>query len=145
MNHLLEFYRIALAEAVLDRLNGTRWIYGYGPGTFFMADVESSYAGHRHVLTAADSYYVKLLFEHGILGLLSFVSLLMAIVYTGLRNIKRLGYPNNLLVVASWASIVGFIFENTTVSMFSLPLGLLFWLSVALMMKSDVAITNSPV
>jgi hypothetical protein len=43
-----------------------RVLYGLGPGALYLADVESTSAGHQHVLTAADSQPAKLLLEQGL-------------------------------------------------------------------------------
>ena len=64
-----EYYRFAVVRAALDRLEGARWVYGFGPGTFYMADVRSEYAGQDHVLTAGDCQYALTLVEIGTVGL----------------------------------------------------------------------------
>jgi putative inorganic carbon (hco3(-)) transporter len=128
-----EFYRFALAKAVVETLQGERWIYGYGPGTFFLADVESTYDGHAHVNIAGDSDYLKLLFEQGILGLTLFVLLLAVIVHECVRVVRDPRCDLKLFALGGFVAILGFIFENTTVSMFSvLPLSLVFWMIVAM-------------
>ena len=129
-----EFYRFALAKAVVESLHGERWIYGYGPGTFFLADVESTYAGHTHINIAPDSYYLKLLFEQGIPGLTLFVLLLAVIGHECVRVVRDPRCGSKLFALGGFAVILGFIFENTTVSMFSIsfPLNLIFWMTVAM-------------
>lgn len=128
-----EYYRVALAKAVLARLEGGRLIYGYGPGTFHLAEVESHYAGHDHVLTAADSYYLKVVFEYGIVGLFCFTAIMLCILLRGIRVLLSRPRHQILPVIASLAAIVAFIFENVSASMFSysLPLTLMFWVAVA--------------
>ena len=129
-----EFYRFALVKAVVESLQGERWIYGYGPGTFFLADVESTYAGHTHINIAPDSHYLKLLFEQGIPGLTLFVLLLAVIGLECVRVVRDPRCGSKLFALGGFAAILGFIFENTTVSMFSisLPLNLMFWMTVAM-------------
>ena len=128
-----EFYRFALFKAVVESLQGERWIYGYGPGTFHLADVESTYAGHAHINIAADSHYLKLLFEHGIPGLTLFVLLLAVIGHECVRVVRDPRCGSKLFALGGFAAILGFIFENTTVSMFFiLPLNLMFWMIVAM-------------
>lgn len=127
-----EYYRIALFKAVVDRLKGSRWIYGFGPGTFHLAQVESVYAGHEHVLTAADSHYIRLLFEFGLLGVLTFLLLLGAILSLTIQTIRKAQERDKPFALASAGAIFGFLLTNISVSMFGyLPLHLLFWLSVA--------------
>ena len=126
-----EYYRIALMKAIFKSLKGYRSIIGYGPGTFHLANVESRYAGDEHTLTAADSHFLKVLFEQGILGLLSFLFLIVASVAAAIVAIKHSERSHKPLAVVSLLVICAFIFENISVSMFTLlPLGLLFWVSV---------------
>jgi O-antigen ligase len=128
-----EYYRIALFEAVFARLNGVEWLYGLGPGTFYLADVESTYAGHQHVLTAADSQLAKLLLEQGLVGTASFLVLIAGAVGACARAARRAPAKRAAVRVAALGAVTGFLVSNLTVSMFFLlPLALLFWVAVAL-------------
>ena len=124
-----EYYRVALTRAVLDSLTGLRWLYGFGPGTFQLAGIQSDFTGHLHVLKAPDLHYVQFLADLGIVGLASFSALLLSIILTcvgALRGRRRSD------AAACLASVIGFILVNATVSMFyTLPLALVFWLAVA--------------
>lgn len=139
-----EYYRLALTEAVVDRLEGKRWIYGFGLGTFYLADVESRYDDLDHVLTAGDSHYVLLLFELGLVGLLLFLCLLAAAAWSCIKAIRCTG-ARQYLAVASFAAVAGFCLNNLTASMFQLlPLNMLFWVAVALASTRWEAGTHSP-
>jgi O-antigen ligase len=132
-----EYYRIALLQAVLNEMEGVRWALGFGPGTFHLAGVESVYDEHHHVLTAADSHFVRLLFEHGFVGLVLFVlaiALTLALAARELRHgVRRWRLP----ILASVAAVLGFCFENITVSMFAnYSLGITFWLVAAMPMAA---------
>jgi hypothetical protein len=128
-----EYYRIALFNAVTDKLSGWRWICGFGPGTFHLAEIESKYADHEHILTAADSHYINILFEYGLAGVVFFFFLLAAIIYKSLNAVLNCSKANKLIALAAFASIIGFIQVNITVSMFNLlPLTVLFWISVGI-------------
>ena len=128
-----EYYRIALLKAVVEKLKGEEWIYGLGIGTFYLGDIEASYAGHSHTLTAADSQYIKILAENGLSGLISFLFLMVAICVQFIKTIKR-AVDDKILAIWGFAAVIGFLFENITVSMFNyLPLGLLFWIFVAIL------------
>ncbi len=130
-----EYYRFALAKGILDKMYGYRWLVGFGPGTFFLADVGSKYAGHEHTLTAADSHFLKLLFEHGLLGLAAFIVLLVVIIRNALRAVRPSKQSFNRSAAAATCAISCFIIENFTVSMFLLlPLTLLFWLNAGLVL-----------
>lgn len=130
-----EYYRVALFKAVVDRLDGPRWIYGFGPGTFFIVDVDSNYAGEQHVLEAADSLYLCSLLELGILGTAALILLMLAAAWVCARSLRADSGRRRLLALASLSSVLGFIFTNTTVSMLSLwPLTILFWMSPALVL-----------
>lgn len=136
-----EYYRIALAKAIFGKMQGYRWLFGFGPGTFFLADVDSWYAGDEHTLTAADSHFLKLLFEHGLLGLTAFLVLLGVIIKGGLRAARSSGHRFHPRAAAAACAIVCFVFENLTVSMFLLfPLALLFWLTTAFSLMNQVPV-----
>jgi len=114
-------------------LNGVEWLYGLGPGTFYLADVESTYAGHQHVLTAADSQLAKLLLEQGLVGTASFLVLIAGAVGACARAARRAPAKRAAVRVAALGAVTGFLVSNLTVSMFFLlPLALLFWVAVAL-------------
>ena len=133
-----EYYRIALLKAVIDRLEGPRWIYGFGRGTFYLADVESNYDNTDHVLGAGDSHYVLLLLETGIAGLSAFLLLLFAALGTCARRALKADGHYRLIALAGCAAAAGFILNNITVSMFPvLPLSLVFWLSIAVAYTSS--------
>jgi len=128
-----EYYRIALLTGVLNRLSGPRWLYGFGPGTFQNAGVQVTYAGDQHVLTAADSQYVKVLLELGLTGLVAFCLLLAAAVWLGWQAVRRSWGDRRWLALAATSAMMAFVFENITVSMFSVyALGMLSWMSVAI-------------
>lgn len=135
-----EYYRIALLKAVTDRLEGPRWIYGFGRGTFYLADVESNYDNADHVLGAGDSHYILLLLETGIVGLAAFLFLALAALRVCAQRLVASPGNDRLLALASLAAVAGFIWNNATVSMFPvLPLSLMFWISTA---ASTVAVED---
>ena len=128
-----EYYRIALLKAVTDRLAGSRWVYGFGRGTFYLADVESNYDNVDHVLSAGDSHYILFLLETGVVGLAALTLLLLAALRICAQRVLALSGDGRLLALASLGAVAGFIWNNSTASMFPvLPLNLVFWLSVAL-------------
>ncbi len=127
-----EFYRIALVRAVIDRLEGSSWIWGLGPGSFRLANVESVFAGHHHVLDAPDSHYAKLLLEQGLLGLGLFVLVLAAAVRRCAGALRRAAPESKPLALTCLAVVAGFAVANLTVSMFHVyALVLVFWAAVA--------------
>lgn len=128
-----EYYRVALVEAVFQRLHGARWIYGFGPNAFHLASVETTYAGQEHTLQSPDNHYIRILLEFGILGTFFFVLLMMAIIAKCIKTIRRTAGDNRSLALACLVAIVGFILVNTTVSLFrEYPLTLMFWTAVAI-------------
>jgi hypothetical protein len=128
-----EFYRVALFRAVVDRLQGWRWITGVGSGTFHLADVESNYDGDDHVLTAPDSHYVKLLLEVGILGVILAATIGAKCLVLCWKAIRTEGDERQAPSVGAAAGIIAFLIINATVSMFDVfPLSILFWLDVAI-------------
>ena len=127
-----EYYRIALLKAVTERLEGSHWVYGFGRGTFYLADVQSNYDNADHVLSAGDSHYVLLLLETGMVGLAAFILLLLATLWECAQRAFVLKGKSRLIAFASLGAAAGFIWNNSTASMFPvLPLNLVFWIAVA--------------
>jgi len=128
-----EFYRIAVMTAAVDRMAGMRWLYGFGPGTFYLADVSSRYSGEDHVLTSGDSQYALTLVELGAAGLCILVLVIANAVRIGLRAVLCTKGFQRLLAAACLASILGLAINCITASMFLLvPLDLIFWSVVVL-------------
>jgi len=129
-----EYYRILLVHAITDRLEGARWIYGYGPNAFYLSDVEARYEGEKHTLTSPDNHYARILLEYGVMGIAFFGLLIMAAMSVCLAAVRKLICDKaKLLAVGCLASVVGFIIVNASASMFQIyPLGMLFWLAVAI-------------
>jgi hypothetical protein len=127
-----EYYRIAVIDAVLNYLEGFRWIIGTGPGTFQIAEIPSRFAGQNHKLYAPDMHYARVLLEYGLLGLLALALLLASVLRECARAVRVARPDNRMEAAACSAAIIGFILVNATVSMFFiLPLAMLFWLCVA--------------
>ncbi|HVN77792.1 MAG TPA: O-antigen ligase family protein [Terriglobia bacterium] len=138
-----EYYRFALARAVWEKLDGPRWLLGYGPGTFHIANVESQYAGHEHLLVAADSHYLKVLLETGFLGGLAFLILIGIAISSCMRGAFRLEESKQVWAVACLAGVIGFVLNNITASMYLLhPLPFIFWLEVALVLAMRIRRAN---
>jgi hypothetical protein len=128
-----EYYRIALFQAVVDRLAGYQWLIGAGQGTFHIADVEARYDDSDHVLTAPDGHYTKVLFEDGMLGLLLMGILLAKCISLCVRAFRMAAtLKDRLAVLSAIVGVTGFVLINITVSMYLVfPLSMLFWCAVA--------------
>jgi O-antigen ligase len=132
-----EYYRLILMESVFEKLSGTRWIYGYGPNAFYLADVNAEYSSHTEVLEAPDNNYLRLLLEYGVMGTLLYGLLLLSALKACFAAIKNSDGNDKLPAAALLASALGFIAVNFSASMFNIyPLGLLFWLVIALAINS---------
>jgi len=132
-----EFYRIILIESVLQKLSGPRWIYGYGPNAFHLSEVNAEFSSHTRILEAPDNNYLRLLLEYGIMGTLFFGLLLLSALKMCFSAIKSSDDKDKLYAAALLASASGFIIVNFSASMFNIyPLGLLFWLVIALATSS---------
>ena len=126
-----EYYRFAVASAAIDSLHGARWIYGFGPGTFYLADIQSDYAGQDHVLTAGDSQYALTLVELGLVGLLLLVAMLVAGALKCLKAIRESRGEQKSLAIACFAAVIGLAVNSVTASMLILyPLNLMFWMAI---------------
>lgn len=128
-----EYYRIAVVRSAIDRLSGTRWVIGFGPGTYYKADVRSEYAGQDHVLTDGDCQYALTLVETGGVGLGILILLILQGALLCLRTYRRANGYERVLASACLASVVGFALSCVTSSMFLLfPLNFLFWMAISL-------------
>ena len=131
-----EYYRVVLWKAVLNKIEGLRWLYGYGPNAFYLAEVEFNYDGFDRVLEAPDSNYIRLLLESGILGLASFLALILAAMARIVRAGLAVGSSLQPLALACLGAVAGFALNNVTASEFEMyPLGTLFWMLTALAIR----------
>jgi O-antigen ligase len=138
-----EFYRIQLVRSALTKMEGGRWIYGYGPNAFFLSDVRAEYSDHVIVLDSPDNNYIRLLLENGFLGIASFFMLLTMLLIKIIDTIRNSSGKGKLLSFACLTSLLGFIIANTSVSMFNMfPLGTLFWIIGALGLQAQQSVNN---
>jgi hypothetical protein len=135
-----EYYRVMLVGAVIEHLYGNRWIYGYGPNTFNLSDVEVNVANYKQTLRSPDNHYVRTLLEYGIVGAFFFCLLVIAGVWKCVSFVRNAGEMEKLLSVGCLASVSGFIALNGSASLFQMyPLGMLFWMSIAITINLSVA------
>jgi O-antigen ligase len=130
-----EYYRYVVVRSIIRYLAQERLLFGFGPNSFSFAGVEAQYASHSRVLTAPDQHYARIAFEYGAVGATLFVILIGAGTWKTVAAIRRTrDRPDQqLYAVAAFGTVVAFIVENLTVSMFTMyPLGMLFWMHVAL-------------
>lgn len=127
------YYRWVVIKSVMDKMDLSRAPFGFGPNAFFLAGVKARYGDHVRTLTAPDMHYAKMGFEFGLVGLFFFLMLLLAVMWHGLRAVKRAPPEQKYLALAGFAGVFGFIVVNFTVSMFQIyPLGMFFWLCAAI-------------
>lgn len=142
-----EYYRWLLIKAIWEQMMAggdlvQRVLLGYGPGAFQEVGVEARFSTDTHVLQAPDLHYVRLVFEYGVVAAAMFGILLAGALRHAWRAIQHhAGTPRAELAIACFCSLLGFILVNFTVSMFpQYPLGMLFWMVLALSLRLEVQV-----
>ncbi|MBI2423815.1 MAG: O-antigen ligase family protein [Candidatus Hydrogenedentes bacterium] len=130
------YYRWVVVEAVWDRVQSPRMIFGYGPNSFNEAEVEVTYDNVTRILYEPDLHYARIVFELGIVGSTLFLLLLGLTLHKGYCALRDLEGEAQFLALACTAGIAGFILVNFSVSMYTMyPLGMLYWLLVAVLYR----------
>jgi len=109
------------------------WI-GLGLGTF-MFNFESFVAKtYRFGPAYAHNCYLQMLSELGLIGLVSFLAILVLFFYSGIKIIyKRQKTFSWYILLASLAAVLGYSVQMTVDTIFyNLDLGLLFWILLGL-------------
>lgn len=118
----------AAIRMIMDR----PWV-GLGLGTF-MFNFEKYIDNYIHTVPYAHNCYLQILSELGIIGLFSFLLILAIFLFNGIRilNTKSKTFFWYILL-ASQAAVVGFCIQMTVeTNLYSLDLGMLFWLFLGL-------------
>ncbi len=91
-----------------------------------------------------DSYYIKTLVEMGLVGLISMISLIIAImVYARSVIIKQLDKMDMLMVSGLFMGFLGIVLQNTIENIFEVPMMIImFWTVVALIQTFDAKKSN---
>jgi tetratricopeptide (TPR) repeat protein len=122
-----------------DRLHFLRKIIGYGPETFivtfqlfFPEEFKSDYTQRSELVDSPHNHYLYLAATMGLLGLMSFLSILAVFFYLCFRYLRRTTTDiDKLLLIAMVAGMIQYmadIFFNLS----TLPPELVFWLILAL-------------
>jgi hypothetical protein len=131
-----EYYRVVVFEAVWERVQSSRIFFGYGPNAFNYANIEVTYDNTTRVIQEPDLHYARILFEFGAVGTGLILLLIGRGVWAGLRALGHTNREGRRWIVAGLVGIVGFVFVNFTVSMFSMfPLGMIFWMCMAVVLS----------
>lgn len=126
-------YRLVLIRSVMRHIDASRFAFGYGPNAFHLAGVTAIYSDHARVLTAPDLHYVRLVLEHGAVGLLTFLAMLGLLIRGCVGFLRHARQEHGPIILGCLLGLIVFALENTTVSMFNLyPLGMLFWMLAAI-------------
>jgi len=90
--------RLAHWQAALNMANAHPWL-GVGFGNYEAAYANYSLINWPYALGHAHNYYLNLLAETGILGLLSYLGFWAAVLWLTIRTLGRLAYPQRGLVL----------------------------------------------
>jgi len=138
-----EYYRVVVFEAVWERVQSARIFFGYGPNAFNYADIEVTYNNTTRIIQEPDLHYARILFEFGAIGSGLILLLIFRGIGRGVHNLRRSEPEQQRWIIAALAGVVGFVLVNFTVSMFSMfPLGMIFWLSMAVALHEAPAGTG---
>jgi len=154
--HVRSISNISTDASNLERLN--RWaaamrmfkekpIHGWGPGTYQLVYAPFQYSKERTVISTnagdlgnAHSEYIGPLSESGLPGMISFIFIVIFVIYTGLKVYKRT--PNPEVRLLSFGLLLGLItyFTHGIMNNFldtdkaSVP----FWAMIAILVALDI-------
>lgn len=125
--------RKAIWEVGWRMLRSNLW-FGVGLGTFMFNFMKFTKSDYPYGVPYAHNCYLQMATEIGIIGLLSFLSILVVFFYYGIK--VMINKPKTFswyIVLASLAAILGFSVQMAVETIFySLDLGMLFWLILGL-------------
>lgn len=112
-------YRYDLMDAARQRLakDSARAIWGFGPESFYYADVEGldSTTGKTFHFESCDSAMVDVMVDTGYVGLLVVAALLLKPAWVSLRGFTRLPKPTNSFCLVLLINLVAFLFMMLSV------------------------------
>ncbi|QGG47465.1 O-antigen ligase family protein [Heliorestis convoluta] len=135
MNKSAQGGRIDRWNMALDKVQ-EKPLTGIGLGQFggAAADHNKNLLGHRTIYT--DNYYLKTAAETGLIGLVSFIALMIAVMRMAFG--VAIHAPPRLKALATGIAcgLTGVVFHNAVENVFEVPMMvILFWLFVALVWK----------
>ncbi len=122
-----------------DRLSSIRTFIGYGPETFIITyqgfypeGLKSQRTHYSIMMSRPHNYYLYLAAVTGLLGLISYLSILAVFFYLLFRYIRKVGFNiDRLILIALVASMIGYmadrLFNPSTILT-----DLMFWLTLSL-------------
>ena len=128
-------FRINVWIAVLQMLRDHPLI-GIGPGNEVFNKIYPLYMQTKYTALSAYSIVLEIALETGILGIFSFVAMIVATVMRGIKLIRALKFNNNvqaMWVIASLASMAGLATQGFVDTVWYRPqVNTLWWLCVAI-------------
>jgi tetratricopeptide (TPR) repeat protein len=134
------FINPAAVRIAGDCYTSSRWLTGYGPETFvvvsqgtFPPELKSLYTSISLLLAQPENHYLYLLITTGVLGLVSFLCLLVIFFFVGFRLISR---ARERYTVIMCAAIIAAVIQYCAHVIFDpsqLVPEMVFWLMLAIM------------
>lgn len=116
---------------IIDMLtsNFGNFLIGLGPGSIGPSSLFSNHALHTQV----DNYWLLIMAEYGIIGIIFMFSIYFIGVYKSLKDVKGIEYNQRLILILAITTLflIGFL-GSTPISF---PLSMYFWLFLGLLMK----------
>lgn len=122
------------------------WI-GLGLGTFMFNFNKFVVDGYPYGVPYAHNCYLQMASESGIIGLVSFLSILVLFFYYGIKSLSKKGRAFSwYILLASQASILGYCIQmSVDTTFYSLDLGILFWFMLGLGVAALKNIKQEPI
>jgi O-antigen ligase len=131
LKHNTFMYRLELWKIAFAAISTSPWrfLFGKGPGAAGDSDLDwtLSYSGSDLAVWSWDNHYAALLYDTGILGLLSFMLLLSAVLVGLLRLRSQVDGLRKDLLSCIAVSSLAFIFIMSNVFIFAPQLNYIFW------------------
>jgi O-antigen ligase len=121
--------RIARSLAAYDEVRGNP-LFGAGLGHY-----GGAVAARHFDVTYSDNYYAKTMAEMGLVGLISFLSVIMKVIRDLYKHVWKLNQwkRGRFLEAGMFAGILGIVFQNAVENIFEVPaMNFLFWFMLSL-------------
>ena len=132
-------YRFALQDAAVKRLSQdptTRALWGYGPESFYLVNLEGPLLGVPHAFLSCDNAWVEFLVETGFVGLFIMVLLLLKPARVAWKGYWNGGPVDKHLSFILFLNLVIFYFQMYSVGMYSWGQnGYMLWIIIALVLS----------
>lgn len=111
-------------------------LFGHGIGTFMHNFKKYDTIGYKHTVSYAHNCYLQMAAEIGVIGLFSFLLILLLFYFHGIRSLNNKNIPRTYswyILLGSLAAMLGYCVQmGVDTNFYSLDLGMFFWILLGL-------------